>query len=82
MRRRKIIKISHREEADYYRVEILTSTWAIQEDLKRLYDLAAYNAEFEDGFIRDMDAYDLTTNIKHHIEQIEINSTKLANLVR
>ena len=82
MRRGKVIKISHRDEADYYRVEILISTNAIQEDLKRLYELAAYNAEMEDGLVRDMDAYDLTSNIKHHIEQIEINATKLMHLVR
>ena len=80
--RRKIVKFSNRDEADYYRVEILTSTWAIQEDLKRLYDLASYNAEMEDPFLRDMDAYDLTNNIKYNVEQIEINATKLMNLVR
>ena len=82
MRRRKIVQFSHKEEADYYRVEILIHTQAIQDDLKRLYELASYNAEMEDGFIRDMDAYDLMTNIKYNVEQIEINATKLMNLVR
>lgn len=82
MRRRKIVKFSNRDEADYYRVEILIHTQAIQDDLKRLYELAAYNAEMEDGFVRDMDAYDLASNIRYNLEQIEINTTKLMNLVR
>ena len=82
MRRGKIIRISHKEEADHYRVEILIGTQAIQDDLKRLYELASYNAEMEDPFIRDMDSYDLKTNIQYNLEQIEINATKLMNLVR
>ena len=82
MRRGRIIRISHKEEADYYRVEILIGTQAIQDDLKRLYELASYNAEMEDPFIRDMDSYDLKTNIQYNLEQIEINATKLMNLVR
>ena len=80
--RRKIVKFSNRDEADYYRIQILIHTQAIQDDLKRLYDLASYNAEMEDPFLRDMDAYDLTNNIRYNVEQIEINATKLMNLVR
>ena len=82
MSRRRIVKISHKDEADYYKVKILISTNTIQEDLKQLYELASYNAEMEDGFVRDMDAYDLAGNIRYNLEQIELDLEQLTGLVR
>ena len=83
MRKRgKVTRLSHRDEADFYRVNIMFSANTIKEDLKRLYDMAIYNAEMADPLARELEADDLRRNAEYILEQIETDVEEITRLVR
>ena len=81
-RRDKIIQISHRDEADFYKIDISFSTETIKENLQKLYGIAAYNSEMEDPFLREFEADDLRRNTEYLLEQIATDVDEIIKYVR
>ena len=79
---RKVVKISHRDEAEYYREESLEQIETIKKDLGRLCELATYNAEMEDYRIRETEAYDLCDHIEYLLDKIDLNVAQIAYYVK
>lgn len=81
-RRRKVTKISFRQEADFYLVQIQDDIYATREVLDSLTELAIYNAEMEKPHLRLLEADDMRHIITGRLDEIEQLAEMVTGFVR
>lgn len=81
-KRKRVIQISYKREAEYYLGSIESEAKEIQLVLEKLFDLAAYNAEMEEPLVRADKADDYKKWIVFKLEEIGILAEMITDFVR